>query len=76
MLYVSPEVVDPDNQLGEMTFKIDPAIDCKCLKIKQIGTLVKITLDNEKLKEKNLGKYSIEIEFFDQQKKKIFGAGG
>ena len=29
----------------------------------------------EKLEEKDAGEYSIEIEFFDQEKKKIFGAG-
>ena len=64
--YVSPEVSDPDNQLDKMTFKIEPKLDCSCFKIKQTKNQFKMTLENEKLEEKNVGEYSIEIEFLDQ----------
>jgi len=67
--YVSPKVSDPDNQLDKMTFKIEPELDCQCFKITQTKNQFKITLDMEKLEEKDAGEYSIEIEFFDQEKK-------
>ena len=64
--YVSPEVTDPDTQLGEMKFKIEPEIDCSCFKISQTKNQFEMTLKNEKLEEKNAGEYELEIEFFDQ----------
>jgi hypothetical protein len=54
---------------------MEPEIDCPCFTIKQNKNQFEMTLKNEKLTEKNLGEYELEIEFFDQKGTKIFGSG-
>ena len=53
--YISPELTDPDSQLNDMKFKMEPILDCSCFKIEQNKNQFEMTLKNEKLEDKNVG---------------------